>query len=256
MATLKDVAKEAGVSIATASCCLSGKKVVKEETKIKIYEAIEKLKYIPNASAKNLRSNSSGLIGVVLPNTRDHFFSLILDGISRRLAEYKYELRVCFSDGEADIEQQCIENLISQNVDGMLLFSCQPDNTEFFQNRILNYHIPVCFLERKPENIHCDWIGFAYKKTAAYLAGRMKEYQYNSVLLVCDNAAYSTEKDTIAGLKSLYEENITIWYTDGTKENTFQVCVEKLSNPYPQIVLFQFLTKHYFLSVKWRIGSL
>lgn len=237
MATLKDVAKEAGVSIATVSCCLSGKKAVKEKTKIKVFEAIEKLKYIPNASAKNLRSSSSGLIGVVLPNTRDHFYSLILDGISRELTDSTYELRICFSDGEPDVEQKCIDDLISQNVDGILLFSCQPENAEFFQNRILDYHIPVCFMERKPEKLKCDWIGFHYKETAEYLAKAMLKARYSRVLAVCDVASYSTEKETVEGLRSAYEEDLEVWFTDGTKENAFQVCVEKMAAPYPQIVL-------------------
>ena len=62
MATLKDVAKDAGVSIATVSCCLSGSRYVKPETRTKIMDSIEKLKYIPNASARDLRSTSTNRI--------------------------------------------------------------------------------------------------------------------------------------------------------------------------------------------------
>ena len=77
MATLKDVAKDAGVSIATVSCCLSGSRYVKPETRTKIMDSIEKLKYIPNASARDLRSTSTNRIGVVphyLPATEHGFF--------------------------------------------------------------------------------------------------------------------------------------------------------------------------------------
>ena len=164
MATLKDVAKEAGVSIATVSCCLSGKKNVKESTRTRVLEAIDRLKYIPNSSARNLRSLSSGLIGIVLPNNRDHFPSLLLDGISRRLRELGYELRLSFSDNEPEVEQQEILSLISQNVDGLLIFSCQPENSNFFKEHILDYHIPACFIERRPKELSFDWVGFSYKK--------------------------------------------------------------------------------------------
>ncbi len=58
--------KDAGVSIATVSCCLSGSRYVKPETRSKIMDSIEKLKYIPNASARDLRSTSTNRIGVVL----------------------------------------------------------------------------------------------------------------------------------------------------------------------------------------------
>ena len=57
MITLKDVAREAGVSIATVSCALSGKKAVRPETYTKIMDAVEKLKYIPNYSARNLKKS-------------------------------------------------------------------------------------------------------------------------------------------------------------------------------------------------------
>ena len=53
MATLKDVAKRAGVSIATVSCCLSGAKNVRVETKLRVMEAVEELGYIPNSAARN-----------------------------------------------------------------------------------------------------------------------------------------------------------------------------------------------------------
>ena len=82
MATLKDVALDAGVSIATVSCCLSGNKNVKPETKMKIMDSIEKLKYIPNSSARSLKKSISNSIGVVLSNINDTFHTEIFEGIS------------------------------------------------------------------------------------------------------------------------------------------------------------------------------
>lgn len=237
MATLKDVAKEAGVSIATVSCCLSGKKNVKESTRTRVLEAIDRLKYIPNSSARNLRSLSSGLIGIVLPNNRDHFPSLLLDGISRRLRELGYELRLSFSDNEPEVEQQEILSLISQNVDGLVIFSCQPENSHFFKEHILDYHIPACFIERRPKELSFDWVGFSYKKTSSCLSQMFLDQQYQRVLLLCSAKEYSTEQETTAGFCKDSFSSVQILYTDGTKENAFQVCLEKLSAPFPQIVL-------------------
>lgn len=237
MATLKDVAKEAGVSIATVSCCLSGKKNVKEATRIRVLEAIDRLKYIPNSSARNLRSLSSGLIGIVLPNNRDHFPSLLLDGISRRLRERGYELRLSFSDNEPEVEQQEILGLISQNVDGLLIFSCQTDNTSFFKEHIMDYHIPACFIERRPKALSFDFAGFSYEKTAASLSQMFCEQQYQRVLLLCSAKEYSTEQETTDGFCEDIFSSVQILYTDGTRENAFQVCLKELTAPFPQIVL-------------------
>ena len=68
-ATIKDVAKEAHVSPATISYVLNGKENISEETKARVYEAMEKLNYIPNLSARGLANNTSKLIGVVIPQT-------------------------------------------------------------------------------------------------------------------------------------------------------------------------------------------
>ena len=75
MATLKEVAKRAGVSTATVSCCLSGARNVRAETKLRVQQAIEDLKYIPNAAARSLKKMQTNKLGVILPDLSDHFFS-------------------------------------------------------------------------------------------------------------------------------------------------------------------------------------
>lgn len=67
MPTIKDVAKEAGVSIATVSNIMNNKASVSEETYQKVYEAIEKLDYKPNMLARNLKSNGVKFLGVIVP---------------------------------------------------------------------------------------------------------------------------------------------------------------------------------------------
>ena len=88
MITLKDVAREAGVSIATVSCALSGKKAVRPETYTKIMDAVEKLKYIPNYSARNLKKKASNMVSVLLPGMRSQFYSGLFDGISSYLQSH------------------------------------------------------------------------------------------------------------------------------------------------------------------------
>lgn len=237
MATLKDVAREAGVSTATASCCLSGKKNVKPETRVRILEAVERLKYIPNYSARNLRSTSSGIMGVILPNARDRLPTQILDGISRELRQNGYELRLMFSENEQETEERGILKLIGENVDGLLIFSSYPGNTDFFQKNIVDYQIPACFIERKPEGIKCDFAGFAYPSAAASLSQLFYEKNYYNVMLICGPAEYSPEKETVMSFQRVRFESVHIVYTDGTREQAFQYCLKELMSPYPQLIL-------------------
>lgn len=153
MVTLKDVAREAGVSIATVSCALSGKKSVRPETYTRIMDAIEKLKYIPNYSARNLKQTSSKVISVLLPNIRSRFYSGLFDGISSYLQAHGYSINVAFSNESSDIECDKINEFITQNSAGLILVTSQPQNTAFFQNHIINYQIPTVFIDREP--VHC-----------------------------------------------------------------------------------------------------
>ena len=81
MTTLKDVARLAGVSIATVSYCINGTKNIRPDTRLKVMQAIEELNYIPNRSAQTLREPDSREIGIVIPDIEDPYYSEILKGL-------------------------------------------------------------------------------------------------------------------------------------------------------------------------------
>ena len=142
MATLKDVAKDAGVSIATVSCCLSGTRYVKPETRMRIMDSIEKLKYIPNASARDLRSSSTNRIGVVLTDIDNAYHTEIFKGVSSYLQRRGYTINVAFSNNLPEIECEKIDDFVSQNVSGLVVITCQPQNTEFFCQQTEKFQYP------------------------------------------------------------------------------------------------------------------
>jgi len=98
--TITDVAKEAGVSEATVSRVINQKKVVKEVTVKRVLEAIEKIGYIPQKAARNLASNKTTTIGVILPEIGNEFAAQILHGIEARASESEYNLLVASRQSE------------------------------------------------------------------------------------------------------------------------------------------------------------
>ena len=90
-ATIVDVAKKAGVSVATVSRVVNGNYPVKQDTKERVKEAISSLNYVPNVQARELNTRKSSTIGVVVPGPHNMFFAEVIDGIedgSRPLAEH------------------------------------------------------------------------------------------------------------------------------------------------------------------------
>ena len=82
MATISQVAKEAGVSVATVSRVLNGSNTVKEETARKVMETIRRLKYVPNQTARNFRRNETKTILVLLPNITNQYYANVFDGLN------------------------------------------------------------------------------------------------------------------------------------------------------------------------------
>ena len=86
--TIKDIAKEAGVSRTTVSRVLNNSGYVREETRQRILEIMEQLNYTPSAIARSLSTNKTNTIGVIIPQINDPFFGEIIKGISEVSTEY------------------------------------------------------------------------------------------------------------------------------------------------------------------------
>ena len=98
MATIKDVAREAGVSISTVSCYLNKTKPVSKELGKSIQDAIDKLNYSHNMLARNLRTKRNMDIGVILPNLEDSYYAQVFRGIKSYFRNTEYSVIVEFSE--------------------------------------------------------------------------------------------------------------------------------------------------------------
>lgn len=146
--TIKDVAREANVSVATISYVLNGKENISEETKNRVYAAMEKLNYIPNLSARGLVKNTSKLIGVVIPQTEpgsklmfsNTFYSEIMSSI-----EYHARLRgyhVLISGTDANESYFTLAK--QRNLDGIIIIGAYPDG---FYNEVKKTQIPIVLVD-------------------------------------------------------------------------------------------------------------
>ena len=117
---INDVAEYAGVSLATVSRVLNGRKV-KEETKRKVEEAIRKLNYTPNFMASNLQRTKSGMLLILVPEISNPYYSPILEGVELTARESGYNIILGSS---YSLEEQLLEylNLLNKKlVDGVIL---------------------------------------------------------------------------------------------------------------------------------------
>ena len=107
MATLKDVANLAGVSIATVSNYLNNTKPVSKEISKKIQDAVNELHYSINQNAKNLKSKTNTDIGVILPSLNDSYYVQLFQGIKSYFQNTNYYLNLDFSENIPESEKIC-----------------------------------------------------------------------------------------------------------------------------------------------------
>jgi LacI family transcriptional regulator len=118
--TIYDVAREAGVSMATVSRVVNNNPNVKPQTRKKVFEAIERLGYRPNAVARGLASKKTTTVGVVIPDISNAIFSEVARGIEDIANMYHYNIILCNADKKKEKEIRVVNTLLEKQVDGLL----------------------------------------------------------------------------------------------------------------------------------------
>ncbi|AUS09674.1 catabolite control protein A [Laceyella sacchari] len=118
--TIYDVAREAGVSMATVSRVVNGNPNVKPVTRKKVLDVIRQLGYRPNAVARGLASKKTTTVGVVIPDISNTFYAELTRGIEDIATMYHYNIILSNSDMKKEKEIQLVEALLEKQVDGLL----------------------------------------------------------------------------------------------------------------------------------------
>jgi LacI family transcriptional regulator, galactose operon repressor len=155
-ASMKDVARLANVSTATVSHVINKTRNVNPETREKVNKAIRDLNYNVNPIARNLRSGSSRIIGYVVSNLANYFYMDIALSIDEVLSEQGYHLIYINSNEDNAKEKDNIQNLIMQNVDGLIVAPTSKDCQQI--SNIVGNKCPCVFFDRKPDDSKWDTI--------------------------------------------------------------------------------------------------
>ena len=158
-ATLKQIAKELGVSVSTVSKALSDSSEISESTKIKIKEFAALKNYKPNSIAKNLKNQRTNTIGVIIPNILNPFFAKVFSGIEKRALERGYNVITGISNESQKKEEQVMEMLNNGTIDGFVISLAEETQSEKNYSHIkeiLNSGTPIVMFDRVADEIKCD----------------------------------------------------------------------------------------------------
>ena len=146
--SLKDLAQELGVSIATVSRALRSSPEIGKEMQERVKELAKRLNYRPNPFAQSLRKEAPRMIGVVVPNLVTHYYAAVLDGIEDEAGKAGYSVISANTHEDTAAEVRAIDNFISLHVEGII--ACLSQNTTDYSHfeEISKMGIPLVFFGR------------------------------------------------------------------------------------------------------------
>ena len=146
MAGVKDVAARAGVSIGTVSNVINHPEAVSEEMRARVLKAMDELAFVPKSAAWHLRANRRPIIGLVVPNISNPFFTEVACGVEEAAFASGYAVHLCHSDYNPDREDEHLRVLESQHVSAVLVTPIR-ESLEPLQ-RLLAHGVSVTLLGR------------------------------------------------------------------------------------------------------------
>ena len=170
--TIYDVAKEAKVSLATVSRVINGLEIVREDTRLRVNEAIEKLGYKPNAIAQGLALQKTTTIALVVPEASFSYTGQIINGLLDVAKIYKYNIMLhTVSEGIVEIGE-IIDTIIKSRVDGVVIYNDKLIYDEL--KALTNYQFPIVLIGNKMStnnicSVYVDLEKAVYELVSEYL---------------------------------------------------------------------------------------
>ncbi len=228
MTTIKDVAKEAKVSVATVSRALNNSGYVSEKSRLRIMKAVKKLNYKPNEVARSLYQKTSKIIGLLIPDIANPFFPLIARGVEDYAMEKGYMVLLANVEGDQEKENRYIDFFAQYNISGILSVS----------NEVKRFdgNIPIVLLDRGGKSDYYS-ITVDHFKGGQMAAEKVIDHGAKNVLVMVGPRSEYVALDRSKGASSVLEKSgvnykliETETFQTNAAEYTAQKIIEEISN--------------------------
>lgn len=209
--TLKEIAHEAGVSIATVSLVLNDRPCrVANATRERIRAIAREKRYVPNQIARSLVTQRSRTLGLVVPNIESRYFSAIACQLERRCRAQGYALFITVSDDQVENDIVLLRQLANRGVDGLFLIaSSERDGADLLAEELGQLSVPLVMVDRYLNQFACDRVRFD-SELGGYLAARcLLDHGHRRILCVANVHGSNSGRDRVRGFRrALAEEGV------------------------------------------------
>ena len=200
--TIIDVAERAGLSPATVSRVLNKSGYFSEEAQRRVEEAIDELGYRPNWMARGLRGKPSQLVGLVIPDLSNVFYTALAEAVIQVLRQKDYEMVMCVNDEDSDIDLAYLQILEEKNVDGVIyVHPSRGSNSEYLQALVAR---GACIVEinRQREKSLLDAVLSDNIQAIERAVKHLVENGHTQIALISGDDSISTGSERIQGYKN------------------------------------------------------
>lgn len=240
-ATIKDVAKLAGVSTATVSKYINGI-TVKEQNRAKIAEAIRTLDFKVNAIARGLKTNKTMTIGVLIPSLENIFSTSIVSHIEQILLQHGYSTIICDYNQDISLENGKFDFLMGKSVDGIILMPL--GITEDRLRNAMDNDVSIVLIDRPMRGLDCDVILVDNLNAAYNAVEQLITMGHREIGIICGPQNIYTAQERMKGYKRVLEDynmpvgEENIKYGDYEVQSGYDLAKELLERRAPPTALF------------------
>ena len=198
--TLVDVAREADVSLKTASRVLNKSKNVSEEKAIRVRAVMERMGYRPNELARGLKAQRSAAIGMIVPNLSDPFTANAVHGLQEVARANGYVVILASSGGDVDIERSEIQTLVGRQIDGLVIAPADSRKDSF--GDIIPADVHVVTFDQLIRDVKLDTVTVTNRQSAQAATEHLVGHGLRKIVAIGARAHLYTCKERIAGYKA------------------------------------------------------
>lgn len=209
MATVTDVAREAGVSVSTAARVLSGRGYASEETRKVVLEAAKELGYVPNQIARSLRTRQTQMLGLLIGDVENSFYSTIARNVESVARDAGYHVVLCNSDDDAGTEREYLKLLEGMRVDGLIVTPTLKNRTHLA--RLMDKGIAIVQMDRRVDGLAADAIVVDNEAGAASAVAHLVEAGHTRIGILTGELEVPTAAQRLAGFRrALVDHKISV----------------------------------------------
>lgn len=207
--TIRDVAREAGVSVNTVSRALAGKPDVSPQTRAKVLEVAKRLGYRPNKLARGLRSNKTFTLGVIVTDIANPFFAELVKGVEETARKNGYSILLEDTSEDPKKEEKAIQVMIGERVDGLLITPVQSSRKAV--EEVLESGFPIVLMGRYFSDLEAPYVVTDDVRGAIIAVEHLIDLGHREIAHVAGPLHISSAMDRLCGyLQALEKHGIAV----------------------------------------------